>query len=165
MYHIQCVSDCTDLLFTSHIMEQTYDVVFFKLTQLMLPLDEEVSAILESVVHIDMAQVGLPPAFWGKAGRDIIQGAIDTLTELGSYRTPAEKLDCMLEAVTKLTHPVDEGKPITFRRIYDSRMNVGKLTGQDSDTLVTLLLLTVIRCRIPHLMANLTYMRVRHSIG
>ncbi|ORY96374.1 hypothetical protein BCR43DRAFT_491590 [Syncephalastrum racemosum] len=129
--------------FECHIMEQTYDVVFFKLTQLMLPLDEEVSAILESVVHIDMAQVGLPPPFWDKVGRDIIQGAIDTLTELGSYRTPAEKLDCMLEAVTKLTHPVDEGE----------------LTGQDSDTLVTLLLLTVIRCRIPHLMANLTYMR------
>jgi hypothetical protein len=121
------------------MMEQTYDVLFFKITQLLLEKDQQLSTALSTIEHLDFAQIGLPESILD--GRERVTMAVTEFETLGSFRTPTEKLDCLLATISILT---------------------GKQDGVflDSDSLIPLLLETLIQSRVPHLVANLTYIKV-----
>jgi hypothetical protein len=123
-------------------MESTYDVAFFKITQLLLEKDKKLTMALENIEHLDFSQIGLPTSIKDKRSR--VHCAISEFERIGSFRTPAEKLDCLLNSVSELTK--------------DATMNS---TFLDSDSLIPLLLITLIRSKVPHLIANLIYMKVR----
>ncbi|KAI9498643.1 hypothetical protein BDB00DRAFT_867275 [Zychaea mexicana] len=115
----------------SYIQEETYDVVFYRVTQLLLPMDMEVSRVLESMIHLDFAQVGLKATECQR-----VKKAVDVLHQIGSVRTPADKLACLMLTITVLSD--DE---------------------VDTDSLMSLLVLTLIRSRVPQLVASITYMK------
>lgn len=125
-------------------MDLTYDVAFFKITQLLLPQDKKLSAALEDMEHLDFSQIGLPPSITDERKR--VRHAIVEFERIGSFRTPADKLDCLLNTVSELTS--DAACPIAGR------------TFLDSDSLIPLLLMTLIKSKVPHLTANLIYMKV-----
>ncbi|KAI7874837.1 hypothetical protein K492DRAFT_240624, partial [Lichtheimia hyalospora FSU 10163] len=124
----------------SHVMEETYDMVFFKITHLMQQMDEEVANVLDSMESLDFIQVGLPE---GRSVRRRVERAGNTLRQIGTFRTPAEKLECLLCSITQLSESTDEDS--------DDEL--------DSDSLVSLLVLTLIRGQVAHLVANITYMK------
>lgn len=122
-------------------MESTYDVAFFKITQLLLEKDRILLTALEDIEYLDFSQIGLPSSI--KDERSRVHSAISEFERIGSFRTPAEKLDCLLNTVSELT------KDGTFNSNF-----------LDSDSLIPLLLITLIRSKVPHLTANLIYMKV-----
>lgn len=143
-------------------MEETYDMVFFKITHLMQQMDEEVANVLDSMESLDFIQVGLPE---GRGVRRRVERAGNTLRQIGTYRTPAEKLECLLCSITQLSESTDEGiekeKLHTWNGTINSRYAI--LDSDDelnSDALVSLLVLTLIRGQVAHLIANITYMKV-----
>ena len=87
-------------------MEETYDMVFFKITHLMQQMDEEVANVLDSMESLDFIQVGLPE---GRSVRRRVERAGNTLRQIGTFRTPAEKLECLLCSITQLSESTDEG--------------------------------------------------------
>lgn len=122
----------------SYIMDLTYDVLFFKITQLLLPQDKKLGQALDSMEHLDYSQIGLPASITDARTR--VRSAILVFERIGSFRTPGEKLDCLLTTVSNLTEN------------HDSFI--------DSDSLIPLLLMTLIKSKVPHLTANLIYMKV-----
>ncbi|KAI8331732.1 ankyrin repeat-containing domain protein [Chlamydoabsidia padenii] len=119
-------------------MEQTYDVVFFKITQVVLTRDLHLSEVIEQVKHVDVTQLGLPTTALHHAHQRV-NSAVTIFQNISTFRTPFEKLDCILSTIYALSSSTG---------IMDT-----------SDTLVPLLLLTVIQSRVPHLTAHFTYMK------
>ncbi|KAL9542421.1 hypothetical protein MBANPS3_008628 [Mucor bainieri] len=119
--------------YESYFMDLTYDVAFFKITQLLLPQDKELTSALEDMECLDFSQIALPASITDPRRR--VHSAIANFERVGSFRTPAEKLDCLLKTVSELTQ------------------------DSDSDSLIPLLLITLIRSKVPHLTANLVYMK------
>jgi hypothetical protein len=115
-------------------MDLTYDVAFFKITQLLLPQDKILTSSLEDMEHLDFSQIALPTSITDPRKR--VYNAIANFERIGSFRTPADKLDCLLNTVSELTQ------------------------DSDSDSLIPLLLITLVRSKVPHLTANLIYMKV-----
>lgn len=126
-------------------MEATYDVAFFKITQFLLPQDKRLTSALEDMEYLDFSQIGLPSTI--KDQRKRVHAAISEFERIGSFRTPTEKLDCLLNTISELT-----------RDVTAARATAAFL---DSDSLIPLLLITLIRSKVPHLTANLIYMKVR----
>jgi hypothetical protein len=118
-------------------MEETYDVVFFKMTQLLLEEDQKLSSILDDLEYLDFSQISLPSYI--KNERRQVQQATVLFEKIGSLRTPIEKLNCLLNTISELTR-------------NESFMG--------TDAIVPLLLMTMIRSKLPHLIANLIYMKV-----
>ncbi|KAI8637158.1 hypothetical protein BD408DRAFT_396143 [Parasitella parasitica] len=119
--------------FESYFMDLTYDAAFFQITQFLLPQDKTTTSALDDMEHLDFSQIALPAAVTDPRKR--VRNAIAHFERIGSFRTPAEKLDCLLNTVSELTQ------------------------DSDSDSLIPLLLMTLIRSKVPHLTANLIYMR------
>ena len=119
-------------------MESTYDVAFFKVTQLLLHKDQKLTSALEDIEYLDFSQIGLPLSIQDERSR--VYAAISVFERIGSFRTPAEKLDCLLNTIFELTKDATS-------------------TFLDSDSLIPLLLMTLIRSKVPHLTANLVYMK------
>ncbi|KAL7333573.1 hypothetical protein PS15p_202461 [Mucor circinelloides] len=119
--------------YESYFMDLTYDVAFFKITQLLLPQDKALASALEDMEYLDFSQIALPATIMDPRKR--VHNAIANFERIGSFRTPAEKLDCLLKTVSELTQ------------------------DSDSDSLIPLLLITLIRSKVPHLTANLVYMK------
>ncbi|KAI8068437.1 hypothetical protein BC940DRAFT_35000 [Gongronella butleri] len=161
----------------SHIMEQMYDVVFFKITQLELVRDQHLGHVMERIKGIDLSQLGLPEGVHVKNNepRRRVKRAVDVLQHIGAYRTPAEKLDCLLSVIrllssSKTSHPPPSPSPLSTactanlpsssRPSLESRRSFSSSSMSSStDTLVPLLLFTLIQSRIPHLTAHWTYMK------
>ncbi|KAK4516021.1 uncharacterized protein ATC70_010982 [Mucor velutinosus] len=119
--------------YESYFMDLTYDVAFFKITQLLLPQDKALTSALEDMEYLDFSQIALPATIIDPRRR--VHSAIENFERIGAFRTPAEKLDCLLKTVSELTQ------------------------DSDSDSLIPLLLITLIRSKVPHLTANLVYMK------
>ncbi|KAI8990341.1 hypothetical protein BDB01DRAFT_781005 [Pilobolus umbonatus] len=139
-YKLQSNADMYNLhsAFESYIMEQTYDVVFFMITQLLLTEDKRLTSAIEEMEYLDFTQIGLPLNI--KDGRIRVMSAIRIFERIGSYRTPIEKMKCLLDTVSELTED-----------------NKGTFMG--SDSFIPLLLMTLIKSKVPHLIANLVYMK------
>lgn len=84
----------------SYIMERTYDIVFFKITNFQQSLDSSLSNALQRMSNLDLTQVGLPNIS-GMAKR--LSSGLEVFREIGTFRTPKEKLDCLLATISKLT--------------------------------------------------------------
>lgn len=141
-------------------MEETYDMVFFKITHLMQQMDEEVANVLDSMESLDFIQVGLPE---GRTVRRRVERAGNTLRQIGTFRTPAEKLECLLCSITQLSESTDEGMKKKGWMQWSIKGGLCFLDSDDeldSDALVSLLVLTLIRGQVAHLVANITYMKV-----
>ncbi|KAI9268712.1 hypothetical protein BY458DRAFT_533830 [Sporodiniella umbellata] len=122
------------LAFENVFMEETYDIAFFKITQLLLDQDQMLSEILEDLEYLDYTQISLPNL---REARAKVQHATGYFEKIGSLRSPICKLDCLLNTIEALTQE----------------------DCLSTDSLVPLFLMTMISSKLPHLLANLCYMK------
>ncbi|CAO3665722.1 unnamed protein product [Rhizopus stolonifer] len=120
--------------FENMFMEETYDVAFFKITQILLDQDQMLTSILQDLDYLDFSQISSPEI---KDERVKVKRATATFEKIGSLRTPLKKLDCLLATIENLT----EGESLS------------------TDGLVPLFLMTMIQSKLPHLLANLCFMK------
>ena len=123
-----------------HVMEQTYDIVFFKIGHEHQSNDLELAQILLGCKHLSLSQLGV--AF--KYGMNL-PGAITKIERMAMLRTPVEKLQALVKCIRLLS---ERG----FRPT-DSPMI---LSG---DQLIPLLIFIVVHCNIVNFDTNLDYIK------
>lgn len=138
-----------------YIIEQVYDMLYFKLTTVMKSQDEEFSGCLKQIKCLDLCQMGV---YW-KYGYNVVGAihvkeyliqyvndwiSIKVLRNLSSLRTPIEKVECLVDCIKLLAEPFEIcqiGHPPT------------------TDQLIPLILIVIIRSDILHFSTNLYYIR------
>ncbi|KAG0200916.1 hypothetical protein BGX28_006163 [Mortierella sp. GBA30] len=122
-----------DQLLENHIMNSTYDIVFFKIASELKQQDWYLAEAVRELRNLDLGQVGLPdmPQYY-----QCLVSALNEFQSLGLLRTPEEKLSCLVKSV-RVTSALPGG----------------------ADDLIPVLLLTVLRSGISNLASNLYYMK------
>ncbi|KAG0269663.1 hypothetical protein BGZ95_001967 [Linnemannia exigua] len=129
--------DILDQLLENHIMNSTYDIVFFKITSHLKQQDWELAEAIRELrlvfQNLDLGQVGLPDT---PQHFQSIVSALNEFQSIGVLRTPEEKLACLVQTI-RVTSTLSGG----------------------ADDLIPILLLTVLRSGISNLASNLYYMK------
>lgn len=125
--------DILDQLLENHIMNSTYDIVFFKITSHLKQQDWELAEAIRELRNLDLGQVGLPDT---PQHFQSIVSALNEFQSIGVLRTPEEKLVCLVQTI-RVTSTLSGG----------------------ADDLIPILLLTVLRSGISNLPSNLYYMK------
>jgi len=146
-------------LIERHVVEQVHDAVLFpRLCDIHEAADVELDAGIAKMFYIDVGQVGIEidGGYGGKQQlTKRINLAIEEFRKLGVASSPQQMMDTLLatqKIVSTITDPSPNGDPRSpgLKRA-DMTMN--------ADTLVSLLLVIVIRSNVRHLQARLAYMR------
>ena len=150
-------------LIERYITEQVHDsVVFPTLCNSRKLGDLELESRIHGMEHIDIAQVGLTIED-GRKGKALLSKrlarGVEEFRKMGVAGSPQQMLEVLLETQ----------KAITAKTATDELANSGKdaqifekslsSMTMNADTLVSLLLIVVIRSQVRHLQARLAYMR------
>jgi ankyrin repeat protein len=144
-------------LIERYITEQVNDLVIFpRLRAIHQKDDHDLEARLHHMTNIDVAQVGIDIE-GGKSGKRKVTArlttAIDEFRKLSVGSGPQQMLETLLETQKILSGNSDRQKNLGSNKLSE------KPSPMNADTLVSLLLLVVIRSGVRHLQARLAYMR------
>ena len=169
--HLGATTDLTgpsvERIIERYVTEQVHDSTLFPVLRNSRRLgDQELESRVHQMQHIDIAQVGIEIQ-GGRKGKeqmmDRLARGVDEFRKLGVAGSPQQMMEILL-ATQKV---VTSDQPIA--KDLDHAMN-DKLGSEESekppssmtmnaDTLVSLLLVVVIRSQVRHLQARLSYMR------
>ena len=152
-------------LIERYVTQQVHDQVLFpRLCNIHKIDDLELESRIHHMSHIDIAQVGIEIE-GGRAGKQHLAHrlgrGVEEFRKLGVAGSPQEMMDILLatqKTVTTTETPVDSQGGTTNRRQSVSEKAGAHMT-MNADTLVSLLLVIVIRSQVRHLQARLSYMR------
>ena len=154
-------------LIERHVAEQLHDSLLFpRVCSTKREEDEELERKIKTMENVDLTQVGIPYLDQkSKLGlvRRLTRG-IEDFRKIGSAKSPHAMTEILLETAQSLTRideitlPSDEGKGANSEKESLQNCNTTIVT-MNADTLVSLLLIVVIRSKVPHLNACLSYMR------
>ena len=138
-----------------HVNDQT---LFPRLCAIHQSDDNDLESRVHHMMSIDVAQVGIDIE-GGSAGKRQFTARLNTAIEefrrLGTASCPQSMLDILLETQRILTgKAVETNGPGGTRKLSEKTS-----AATNADTLVSLLLLVVIRSQIKHLQGRLAYMR------
>jgi hypothetical protein len=151
-------------LIERYVTGQLHDAVLFpRLCNIHQSDDDELESRIHHMMHIDIAQVGMKIE-GGRNGKQQLTSrlglGVEEFRKLGVTGSPQQMIDILLETqkIITMTSPVTDlrsresgRKPIIQEKPRTMTMN--------ADTLVSLLLVVVIRSHVRHLQARLAYMR------
>jgi len=154
-------------LIERHVAEQLHDSLLFpRVCSTKREEDEELEYKIKAMENVDLTQVGIPYLDQkSKLGlvRRLTRG-IEDFRRIGTAKSPHAMTDILLETAQSLTRideislPSDESERANSEK--ESLQNGNKtIITMNADTLVSLLLIVVIRSKVPHLNACLSYMR------
>jgi ankyrin repeat protein len=143
-----------------YITEHLHDTILFpKLSASRKKDDAELESRVRQMVDIDISQVGLSIET-GRAGKKELAlrltNGVNIFKRMGVTSSPHEMLEVLLETEKAITQQKSPRKPVENAQPSekeDAIMNIS------ADTLVSLLLVVVIRSPVRHLQARLLYMR------
>ena len=151
-------------LIERHVTEQLHEPVLMPmLCTIRKEEDLELESCISHMGYLDISQVGIAIED-GREGRDrllrrISQG-VEEFRKLGMAGSPQQMIELLLETQKLVT-----GSGITPKNTDSSDQSEGlhisekpKETTMNADTLVSLLLLVIIRSQVQHLQARLAYM-------
>ncbi|KAK4693625.1 hypothetical protein P7C71_g3813, partial [Lecanoromycetidae sp. Uapishka_2] len=154
-------------LIERYITEQFHDGIIFPLLSQSRKLDDdELDSCIRGMQHIDIAQVGISIEN-GRSGKEQLRSRIakgvGEFRHLGVAGSAQQMMDILL-ATQKIMTGDPEESPKTVGTNHSSKEldNSEKFPStftMNADTLVSLLLVVVIRSQVKHLHARLTYMR------
>lgn len=154
-------------LIERYVTEQLHDSSIFPLLCNSRNLDDlELESRIHQMEHIDIAQVGIEIE-GGRKGKEQLMKrldiGVDEFRKLGVAGSPQEMVDILL-ATQKLianNEPVTDNATRHLITDYDRAVSEKPKSAvtMNADTLVSLLLVVVIRSQVRHLQARLTYMR------
>lgn len=147
-------------LIERYVTEQVHDSILYpRLCAMKRPEDLELESRIRQMEYVDISQVGIPIHGGKRAKHELtlrLGKAVEEFRKIGISGSPQQMMDVLLatlKTVTQLTEiPTDvlngepSEKPSTVLTI-------------NADTLVSLLLVVVIRAQVKYLQARLLYMR------
>lgn len=145
-----------------YIAEQVHHTILFPRIQEVRQLeDAELERRTRQMVDIDISQVGIDIGHGRKGKQELairLSKAVDMFKKMGVAGSPQEMLEILLAVQKHITMPDDSqektmasGGPLSEK--HDHLLTI------NADTLVSLLLIVVIRAPVRHLQARLSYMR------
>ena len=146
-------------LIERYVAEHVNDQALFpKLCAIHQSDDNDLESRVHHMMNIDVAQVGIDIEGGPAGKREFtarLNSAIGEFRRLGTASCPQSMLDILLETQRILTgKAVETNGPGETRKLSEKAS-----TATNADTLVSLLLLVVIRSQIKHLQGRLAYMR------
>ncbi|KAI5780152.1 hypothetical protein DFH27DRAFT_584579 [Peziza echinospora] len=157
-------------LLERYVTEQLHEGILFpRVCSSKRSEDLDLEYKIKSMEHVDLTQVGIP--FMDQRSKVCLvkrlTKAIETFRKIGSAKSPHAMMDLLLQAAHSLTmideeEPAESGKeksePDEEKERLKEKGNTTVVT-MNADMLVSLLLIVVIRSKVPHLTACLSYMR------
>ena len=150
-----------------YVTEQVHDSTLFPVLRDSRRLgDLELESRIHQMQHIDIAQVGIDIED-GRKGKeqmmDRLARGIEEFRKLGVAGSPQQMMEILLATQKVVTSDQPIAKDLDFAMNHDiglerSEKHPSSMT-MNADTLVSLLLVVVIRSQVRHLQARLTYMR------
>ncbi|KAK6594462.1 hypothetical protein H4I95_10974 [Botrytis cinerea] len=147
-------------LIDRYVTEQLHDTILFpRLCTMKRPEDLELESKIRQMEFVDISQVGIPiqGGHQGKHELTLRLGrAVEEFRKLNGAGSPQQMMDILLvtlKTVTQLIQiPMSTGGPTSPEKI-------SSVLTINADTLVSLLLVVVIRAQVRYLQARLLYMR------
>ena len=150
-----------------YVTEQLHDSTLFPLLRKTRKLeDQELESRVHGMQHIDIAQVGIEIE-GGRKGKEQLMSRIgrgvEQFRQLGVAGSPQQMVEILLATQKMVTR--DDFSPKAAPTISNGKEGLAeseKTTSQmtmNADTLVSLLLIVVIRSQVRNLQARLAYMR------
>ena len=152
-------------LIERYVAEQLHDSTLFPLLRDSRKLEDlELESRIHQMQHVDISQVGISIED-GRRGKEQlmrrIRRGVDEFRKLGVAGSPQEMMDILLSTQKVLSGsepPSDDHSAARgVRTSLDEKPKPS--STMNADTLVSLLLIVVIRSQVRHLQARLTYMR------
>ena len=150
-----------------YVTEQVHDSILFPvLRKSRRPGDLELESRIHQMQHIDIAQVGIEIEGGRKGKEQMMQRlakGVEEFRKLGVAGSPQQMTEILLLTQKVITSE----KPIAKDLDHAMNDNIGSHESEkppssitmNADTLVSLLLVVVIRSQVRHLQARLSYMR------
>jgi len=154
-------------LIERYVTEQLHDSSIFPLLCNSRKLDDlELESRIHQMEHIDIAQVGIEIEDGRKGKEQLMKRldiGVDEFRKLGVAGSPQEMVDILLSTQKLIANNEPIPDEAMSHLIADNDRAVSEkpksAMTMNADTLVSLLLLVVIRSQVRHLQARLTYMR------
>ena len=154
-------------LIERYVTEQLHDSNLFPMIRNTRRLeDQELESRIHGMQHIDIAQVGIEME-GGRIGKEQLVSrlarSVEEFRQLGVAGSPHQMLEILLTTQKVVTS--DEPARKDIQRSGDDNQGSGEsekapsTMTMNADTLVSLLLVVVIRSQVRHLQARLAYMR------
>ncbi|KAH7096012.1 hypothetical protein FB567DRAFT_513998 [Paraphoma chrysanthemicola] len=151
-----------------YIAEQVHHRILFpRICEIRRLEDIELERRTRQMVDIDISQVGIDIGHGRKGKQELavrLSKAVDMFKKMGVAGSPQEMLEILLGVQKHMTMPDAESsaneatpKPVTNGEPISEKHD--PLLTINADTLVSLLLIVVIRAPVRHLQARLSYMR------
>ena len=145
-------------LIERYVTEQLHDSAIFPFLCDSRKLDDlELESRVHQMQYVDVAQVGICIED-GRKGKEMLmqqlRRGVEEFRKLGVAGSPQQMIEILLstQKLVTGTDPPSESKS-------DDSEKLRSVTTMNADTLVSLLLIVVIRSQVRHLQARLTYMR------
>ena len=173
---LNLVASTTDLtglvverLIERHIAEQLHGTLLFpRVCATKREEDEELERKIKTMENVDLTQVGIPYTYLERNSKSglvkRLNKAIDSFKKMSSANSPHAMIDILLEtaqSITRMDEPVVQSREseVASSEKESSHQNNSIVLTVNADTLVSLLLMVVIRSKVSHLNACLSYMR------
>ncbi|KAJ4296536.1 hypothetical protein N0V90_006581 [Kalmusia sp. IMI 367209] len=150
-----------------YITEQLHAFLFPRLQHIRKSDDAELEARMRQMVDIDISQVGIDIGHGRKGKQELsvrLSKAVELFKKMGVAGSPQEMVDILLSVQKNITMPEapsntthSQTKSLRNGETYSEKHD--HLLTINADTLVSLLLVVVIRAPIKNLQARLSYMR------
>ena len=154
-------------LIERYVTEQLHDSNLFPMIRNTRRLeDQELESRIHGMQHIDIAQVGIEIEGGRKGKEQLVSRlarGVEEFRQLGVAGSPQQMLEILLTTQKVVTS--DEPARKDIQRSGDDNQGSGEsekapsTMTMNADTLVSLLLVVVIRSQVRHLQARLAYMR------
>ncbi|PSN73051.1 hypothetical protein BS50DRAFT_542377 [Corynespora cassiicola Philippines] len=151
-----------------YITEQVHhNILFPRVCHIRRVDDADLEARMKQMVDIDISQVGIDIGHGRKGKQELsirLSKAVDLFKKMGVAGSPQEMVEILLAVQKNITMPDStpepngaRGKAAASAESYSEKHD--HLLTINADTLVSLLLIVVIRSSVRHLQARLSYMR------
>lgn len=145
-----------------YIAEQVHHTILFpRVRDIRQFEDADLERRTRQMMDIDISQVGIDIGHGRKGKQELairISKAVEMFKKMGVAGSPQEMLEILLAVQKHITMP-DESRERTMLNGAPLSEKQDPLLTINADTLVSLLLIVVIRAPVRHLQARLSYMR------
>ncbi|MCJ1383108.1 hypothetical protein MMC17_006221 [Xylographa soralifera] len=152
-------------LIERYVTQQLHDNALFpRICDIHRLEDIELESRIHHMTHIDIAQVGIEIEGGREGKQQLAQRlsrGVEEFKKLGIAGSPQEMMDILLATVKTVTMSESRDDKQERNESFKSPISEKPTAGvtMNADTLVSLLLIIVIRAQVRHLQARLAYMR------
>lgn len=141
-----------------YIAEQVHDSILYpRLCALTRGDDLELEAKIRQMEYLDISQVGIPIQGGQRGKRELtlrLSKAVEEFKKIAAAGSPQEMMEVLLATLKTVTHSIDSNGSTSA-----NSEKTNPVLTINADTLVSLLLIVVIRAEVRNLQARLLYMR------